>query len=238
MTLVLSDLFRMLSYGELQNLSLAGEGNGTIAAAAQPRIVLYANDALMRLYTRFVLKEKDVLVEMHEHIMNYHLLPRFAVNYKPTGDEDNELIRYLLDLPREPFIGDVVRILTVYSDQGVLLPLNDDGHGLSVFTPQANILQVPKPSLYRALSVGYQARHTKLTGDLDQEIEIPDTLLSALTSYIAYKTFSQMNSQDSSNKAQEFMALYESLCVEALDRDSVNSSYSTTSHRFNSRGWI
>lgn len=238
MTLVLSDLFRMLSYGELQNLSLAGEGNGTIAAAAQPRIVLYANDALMRLYTRFVLKEKDVLVEMHEHITNYHLIERFAVNYVPAGSNDNEPIRYLLDLPREPFLGDVVRILTVFSDKGALLPLNDDGQSLSIFTPQANVLQVPTPSLFRALSVGYQARHPKLTGDLDQVIELPDVLLSALTSYVAYKTFSHMNSQDSSNKAQEYLALYESLCVEVLDRDSVNSSYSTTSHRFDSRGWI
>ena len=38
----IEDLFRNLSYGELSNLALSGEGLGTIVESARPKIVMYA----------------------------------------------------------------------------------------------------------------------------------------------------------------------------------------------------
>ena len=127
----IEDLFRNLSYGELSNLALSVEGSGTIVESARPKIVTYANDALTRLHTRFPLRTKDVLIEMYAHITNYHLLPRFARSTSPQVEK----YPYILDLPLEPFVDEVIQIESVFDTYGCNLPLNDGGNCHSVFTP-------------------------------------------------------------------------------------------------------
>jgi hypothetical protein len=234
----LGDLYQDLSHGELSNLHLSGEGDGTIAPNRQGKLLLYTNDGLLRLFSRFVLKENDVLVHLHQEITFYHLLPRFAVNYQPTGEEDNEPIRYLTDLPSERFKGDVIKILQVYDSKGCRLPLNDVENIFSVFTPQSNVLQVVAPVADTVLSVQYQARHVKLTGDLEEEIVLPDVLYDPLRAFVSYRVFSDMNTQDSSSKAQEHLANYESMCNSVREGDLVGTSISTSNTRFHARGWI
>jgi len=230
-----AELFRVLSVGEFSNLSIGLEGAGGIEESRKPKIIVAANEALLRLHSRFVLIEKDVMIEMEDHITNYHLLRKFTEsNYDP------EQVRYpyIKDLGREPFEEDVIKILAVYNSFGELMPLNDDGKGNSLFTPQPMVLQVPRPCGGAALSVLYQARHPKLTDDdEDQEIILPETLHGALTAFIAYKVFSQMGTQDSMVKAQEHQQMYEAVCKEVEGMDLVSSSISTTTTRFEQRGW-
>lgn len=227
-------LLSNLSFGELSNLSWAGEGNGVIDEAYHPKIARYANEALLRLYSRFILKENDVLVEMYEHITNYHMLPRFAVCHEPVEEE----YLYIKDLPLEPFTGDVIKILAVYNSFGFKLPLNDVEDPRSVFTPQAKVLQVPRPFHGQSLSVLYQAQHEPLDyTKLEQPIEVPDVLREAFTAYIAYKVYSHMNTQESTAKAQEHMAIYEAICQDVIDKDLVSTTISDTNTRFQKRGW-
>lgn len=237
--MLVSELFESLAQGELSNLAMAEDGNGTIVSGApRTRIIRYANDGLLRLYSRFPIKENDVLVEMYEGITNYHLISRFAVNYVPVGSSDNEPIRYLLDLPAEPFLNDVIKIMAVFdSSDGSNRPVNDDANPISVFTPQATVLQVPIPIAGQSLSVLYQAKHPKLQGELDELIELPDFLVEAFTAFIAYKVFSHMNTQTSTAKAQEHLTMYESLCTEVVDKDLVAISVSTTCSKFYKGGW-
>lgn len=235
-TLRVSDLFEKLSYGELSNLSMSNEGNGTIKDEAKPRIINYANEALLRLYTRFVLRERDVLIKMYKHITNYHLLPRFAV---VAGAEMNlEPIRYIRDLPLEPFEQQVLMILAVYDSNGHKLPLNDENQPHSLFTPQTNVLQVPLPQDGAMLNVAYQCTHKVLTIDKDDPIFVPDTLMGAFTAYIAYKVFSHMNTQESTAKAQEHMAVYDGICTEVETRNALSTSIITTTTVFEQRGWV
>lgn len=236
--MLVSDLFTALSIGELTNLSMSGNGSGSIIESQQPKVLNYANEALLRLYSRFPLKENDVLVQLYEHITFYHLIPRFALQHVPASDEFDEPIRYLLDLPHEPFKDELLKVLTIYDGKGREVPLNDEEKHNSLFTPQAKVLQVPKPLDETFLSVRYQQRHRPLTGDLKQHVVCPEVLLGALTSYIAYKVFSHMNTADSNQKAQEFLSMYEAVCVEATDRDLVSSSISQSNTRFARGGWI
>jgi hypothetical protein len=238
--MILSDLFAMLSYGELSNLAMAGEANGTITTAAQPRIVLYANEALLRLHSRFLLNEASLILQMYESKTFYQLIPAFSYAYAPPLGTPSEPVRYIMDTPADPFPGDVIKILTVFDSTGEKLFLNDDAQPFSVFTPQPHTLQVPHPKFrcQRYLSVTYQAKHPKLSGDLQEAIDLPDIIIGAFTSFIAYKVFSHMNTQESSAKAQEFLTMYESICSEATEKDLVNSSISTSNQRFSERGWI
>lgn len=232
--MTLDDLYTDLSYGELSNLSMSGDNGGSIQEESQPKIVRAANEALVRLYSRFILKENDVLIELESHITNYHLVERFS---KTQGDED-ETYRYILDTSNEPFKADVLKILQVFGDHGVEVPLNDGESFNSVFTPQHNVLQVPRPLQGRSLSILYQAAHEKLTdGDNSQEIILPDVLHGALRAFIAYKVYSQINTQEATAKAQEHLNQFEAVCTEAIEKDLVNTSVSQTNSKFHKRGF-
>lgn len=232
----ISELYKTLSYGELSNLSIGMDGVGSILEDAKPRILHYANEGLTRLYGRFILKEKDVMIELVDHITNYHLLRMYAESY---FDPEEVRYPYIKDLFNEPFTEDVIKILSVYNGVGQKLPLNDNERSDSLFTPTGKILQVPNPRTGVSLSVLYQAKHPELLpNDEDQDIHLPQVLEGALVAFIAYKVFSHMNTDVSTAKAQEHMSVYASVCDEVEQHDLVNSSISTTNSCFRKRGWV
>lgn len=238
MRLTLSELCEKLSYGELSNLAMANEGDGTIIEAARPKIVLHLNEALLDLHSKYVLNEKVLILQVDSDIPEYKLLRRYAASYEPGEDEINEPIRYIRDSTSDPFLEDVIKVLSVFDSCARKLPLNDEGDPHSIFTPKYNVIQVPCSCTERQLAVSFQARHPKVLNYFEEEIEIPDILLGALTSYIAYKVFSHVNSQDSSLKAQEYLATYAARCADVTEKDLVNSSVSTSNTRFTQRGWV
>ena len=235
--MLLNNLYSMLSYGELSNLAIGMDGTGQISEEGKPRIVNYANDGLIRLYSEFLIREKEVMILMYKEITFYHMITRFAVN---AGEEENlESRRYLLDLPEEPFENDVLKVLTVYSSTKQRLPLNDAEQAGSVFTPQPTILQVPFPVEGAALTVSYQASHPVLDVTVPGgRIDLPDVLNGALTAWIAYKVFSHMNTLESTSKAKEHLEIYQAIVEQTKQMDLVNASTSSTTHVFDKRGFV
>lgn len=233
--LTVADLFRSLSYGELSNLSLGMDGVGTIAEASQPQIMQHINDGLLKLYSDFVLSEKDVLIEMVGGITHYHLDPRFS---ESAWDMAHAPYPYIKD-GLNPFTGDVLKILSVHDSLGCALPLNDAECPGSLFTPQANVLQVPLVQPGVSLSVVYQAKHAPLSHeDHTGVIHLPEVLHGALKAYVAWMVYSFMNTAESTAKAMEHRARYEELTFGVVSNDLASTSISTTNTRFGKRGWI
>lgn len=234
----LNDLFRELALGELSNLSLVEQD--TIKPQKRPQIVTHANDALLDLHSRFVLKEKDMLVEMREGVTNYHLLKRYAWSqYSEENPPDRWNTPYIMDMISEPFEEDVIKILAVYNSFGQKIPLNDIDEPMSVFNPQSNVLQVPFPIPGQSLALEYQAKHTKLDHcRCDEDIFLPDVLWRALKAYVASKVCSHMNTAEMTAKGQEHQIIYDMICQDVVEKDLVNTSSSTTNTRFHKRGWI
>lgn len=234
----LNDLFRDLALGELSNLSMVEQD--TIKPQKRPQIVSYTNEALLALHSEFVLKEKDMLIEMREGVTNYHLLKRYAWSqYSEENPPDRWNMPYVMDMIAEPFEEDVIKILAVYNSFGQKLPLNDIENPMSVFNPQSNVLQVPFPIPGQSLSLEYQAKHSQLDHcRCDEDIQIPDVLWRALKAYVASKVFMHMNTQENTAKGQEHMIIYDMICQEVVDKDLVNTSSSTSNVRFQKRGWI
>jgi hypothetical protein len=235
-----SQVFQTLSLGSLSNLSMSNSGSGTIIEEKQPTVVLHINEALLRLYSRFVLKESDVTIQMYPQITSYHLKAKFAQSYDPAEGETPQPIRYIIDrFATEPFKDDVVRILKVFDTLGREHVLNNESSRFSLFTPRAKVLQVPRPIPGEALSISYQARHVPiLPGDLEAEIEIPEVLEEAFYSYVAHKVFTNIGGDENILRGQNFLASYEASCVETETKDTIGVSNSPAISVFEQRGWI
>jgi hypothetical protein len=229
-----SELFRRLSLSEFSNLSWAGEGNGTITTAKQPMIVQYADDGLLRLYSRYLLKQEEVMLEQLSWLNEYKIDSKHGL-FNPARPAS--VPGYILDKPGEPFPDDIIKILKVFGPYGCELPLNDEVCG-SLATPQSTVLQISCPVDRQVISVVYQARHVPLTIAPDAEITLPDVLYPALFAYISSKVFSNMNGAEHVAKSGEQGALFDAICEEVVDMDLVSSSISNSlNRRFGRGGW-
>lgn len=231
----IKDLYARLSYGPLQNLAMSGQGSGDIIPSKRESVTIAANEALLRLYSQFLLKENDCVVRMLAGVTNYHLKKRFALMTMPQVEK----YPYILDLPLEPFEEDVIKVLAVYTSAGQKLKLNDPDQHFAVFTPQATILQVPRPDIGGALSVSYQARHTPLVAnELEQPIELPEVLEGAFLSYVAFQIFSGIGTAEANAKSMEHHEIYTKICNDVIDRELVATSNSSRVHKFITRGFV
>lgn len=230
------ELYERLSYGEFINLSISSEGNGTIVEQRRPTIIQHANEALLRLHSKFLLKEKDIIIEQVDHITQYHIDKRFT---ESSGDIDAEKYLYIKDNLNEPYVGDAIKIISVFNEYGREVPLNDENDKFSYYTPKPLVLQVPAPITGKAVCVTYQARHPELKVDQeDQEIDLPDVLVPAMTAYIAHKVFSNMVGQENIAKGQEQFEVYNSICEEVIDQDLVSTSITSSNTKFHRRGFV
>lgn len=222
----IQELFRRLSYGPLSNLSVGSEGAGTIVEAKHPNMISLVNQSLLRLYSRYVLKEDDVGVICREHITKYDL----SVNSS-----------YIMSLTASPFQADVIKVMSVFNSGGTELALNDVENQLSLFTPSPTVLQVPMPVENELIVVKYQARHVPLAysgvGYLAQKIVLPSVLEEALIAHVAMQVYGNMNGQENMVKSADHRGRFEEICREVTDRDTVNSSSSTTTSKLHDRGF-
>jgi hypothetical protein len=234
--ITVTELFARLSYGPLSNLSISNEGSGGIIATKQPAIIHYANEALLRLYSKFVLEMGEVLLKTQSSVTNYVFDSKHAYTKRTSN-----VLEYIQDSNAKPFEDDLLKVLAVYDSCGWEFPLNDENDCESLFTPQPNVLQVPKPCEDGILHVVYQARHPKLSFqpvNLNQEIHVPFVLEEALLAYIAHKALSHMNGAEHAAKAAGHLSTFEAICDDSQTRDLVNSSVSQSNIRFSERGFV
>lgn len=198
------------------------------------------DEGLTRLYGRYILKENSVLIEMQPGITSYHLRSMYSV----TGSDPLRVPHpYIMDLPNEPFLEDVVKVLSVVDGSGVQRPLNDHSNPQSLFTPQADIIQNMFPRDLEVLCVAYQARPLSVLvpdseGWLDDtEFFLPDCLIPALTAYVSYLYHQTVATAESSATAMTQIRMYEGVCRGVDHMDLVNQSLSNTNVRFSLNGW-
>lgn len=227
-------LLKNLSYGELTDLYVGIDGTGAVDEAQVEKILHYANEALLRLYSRFVLLEKDVIIQLQEGRASYPLAPRYARSQQnPQGE-----LPFILDSPFKPFLGDALQIHTVFDSFGRRYPLNNENNPHSLFVIGGTTLQVPRPTPGMYLSTAYQARHPRLTAsELTAPILVPDALQGALQAYIGHLYYNGINTPEGAAKAATFLARYEAICEECVRLDLVHSSIALTNLRFDDNGW-
>lgn len=231
------ELLERLSHGPFSGLSIGNEGDGTIKPDRIPAVIGYTNEGLVRLYTRFTLSEKELILELKEDITSYKLNSKYAYSKFVVGQTFEP---YILDAAHDKFEDDLIRVLTVHRTGHARLPLNDTGVIGSLYTPMVDVLQVPDPWPGVPLFVTYQAKHPKITiEDLATSvIELPMVLEDALMNYVAHKVFSFMNGKEHVSRAADLLSAYENICAEVKEHDLVSASLSSTNTKFQRRGFV
>ena len=242
------ELFQRLSFGELANLSIGSDGTGEIPLDKQPRIIHFANNALNALYTRFVHRLNYVTVEMQEGIQRYELTAIHAVtNTTPS----NTAPRYIIDTVEEPFLNDVVRIVTadwlsptVEVPGSGLVPLGDYNGEMvppdtTIRLVSYNTLFVKNPVAGELIEVQYQARHVKLAipAVLTEEILLAPSLEEALEKHIAAAVYSSMDGENQMVKARTLREEFEMACQTAKLESLLQEDAPYSNSRLVAGGW-
>jgi hypothetical protein len=127
-------------------------------------LIDYINLGVIELNKRFNLNTKEIIIARKPKVQIYPL---------PT---------------------DTNYIQLVYSDAGKMLRINEeDTPGESVFTPSPFTLLVPLSVKGDKISVVYSASFPRLT-DLEDKLELPDSVFEALLHYIAFQAKASIDS--------------------------------------------
>lgn len=220
---------------ELKNLSMVDAGS--ITTAGLPSVISAINEGLGRLYSRFPFREKTLLIELISNITEYKMLAKYAWSKRNTG---NELHYFIMDSAAEPYTGDLIKILSVWNSNGEQLLLNDITNKGSLFTPHPDTLLVQRPLGGDVLSLTYQAMADEIlvSTPTDTELDVPRSLLSALTSYVAYLIFESIGTQEAVARSQMLMGRFEAICNEVSFNDLLNISVTSTGTKFHERGFV
>ena len=234
----LQEFCKKLANGRLSNTFLVEESAGTniIKIVHKPKVIDAINEGLSRLYTRFVLYEKDVVIALVSHITDYRLNSLYSETLYPQDGVD---VPYIMDLPGKVFINDVIKILYVLDHYGNEYPLNDSKNPNSLYSSKFDTLHVPKPKTGDLINVIYQAKHIELTieGPLE-ELILHSSLIGALEAYVTHLLFSDVNTDDAKIRSDKQLTRYEQICSEVILTDIVSSTVISTKTKFNERGWI
>ena len=197
-------------------------------------------EALDRLYSRFILVEKHILVKMQQGRFDYPLREGYSVN---EHDASLVTVPYIIDTPQQKFTGDIIKILNVVTTERKIMPLNDQGRLDGVFTLQHDVLQNPTPVDGEILSIAYQAAPPNVAIEpFDSAVPIiefylPSFLYPAMTAYVAYLFHNSISTPEAMAVAMNNLRMYEEICREAERMDLLNQSQSNTNVRFDQAGW-
>ena len=240
--MTLLPLIKKLGYGVLNNTNFSRIDDLGDPEQILPLVTLI-DEGLTRLYSRFMLRERHVIVEMQVGVTFYHFSKLYTVQ---NGDPIRVPYPYIMDLPNDPFDEDLVKVLRIYDSTGKERPLDDENQPNSLFMVQHDVMHNPYPREGEVILVAYQAKHKPLmvfdsvngTVEFEDEIILPPVLEPALDNYVAYMVHMRIGTSESLAKAQGYLAVYNQICEDVEKNDLVNSSRSITNARFDENGWI
>ena len=233
--MLLKEVLEHLSYSEFAHIKLGGATLGSIEVADRPQIVSFINLGLSDLYKKFLLSEKEVIIQQFANISEY------VIHSDNSVSKGTATYQYVKDTALIPFQDDLLKIEQVFAEDGVEYPLNDANDELAVFTTRYDTIQIQNPDDANAVSVTYRAKAVKLSTtapDPDtMDVPLPDTLLTALLAFIAHRAHKPMASE--TNRAgSDYLGAYLALCAEAELYGTASNIVFENTHRFENNGWV
>lgn len=232
----LRDLLTSLAYGNLAGTHLVDENNTeNIADEHLGRVVHFINDGLTKLYKKFILDRKEVLIHTFPTRSHYRIHSDYSRGGLTVPDQDH----FILDSLAVPFVDDIVTILDVFQSTGIRLAVDDRQDPYSVHTINHDTLQITGGNLEnQILSIICQIYYPKLDkNNLDTVLTYPLFIEETLEHFVAYKLFGSMNGAEHLQRAQEHEASFESNCSEIELKDLHRETFVTSHTKLDDRGF-
>lgn len=230
----LSEFFNQLTYGELAGLAIGGINDGGIQSVDYPKIINNINSGLIDLYTRLNLKNKELTLQLYDHITTYTLHNDYAL----SNGLSNQAYKYIIDSSSDPFKNDVLLVDSVFNEAGDEYPINEIKEKYSVFTPSYNTVQVPFAESSNALALIYRAApdliHTNITSPESTWIPLPYQLINCLIAYVLHKIHSSPPRDD---KAGMYYNKYLNL-VETVKNSGLLIKEHNLNEKLDQGGWV
>jgi hypothetical protein len=245
----LSQIFEQLTQGELSQVAMGGGAAGEISEANYRAVGNHVLLGLTTLYRRFDLKRNQLVVELSPDRTTYQLHSKFAVQ----GLNSLEPVRYIKDTVDDPFRDDLLKILTITTDNGDAFNLNDYMDHFSIVTPTLESIRVPidvvNPGTelakeYRTanLVIDYQANHPNFVpkvGFYDPQltnIELPAAYTQALLYFVASRVHNPIGMGQEFNAGNNWAARFEGEC-QRLENEGVEIDSLAGNTRAERGGW-
>jgi len=206
------ELLISLSETELSNLAIGNDGDGRICDKDISRLLIYANEALLKLHSKFVLRTVNTPLAIVPNVVHY-----------------------------SPNFPDTLKILKVYSEVlKVFLPINNESSSLGVSIDAGmQITLATTPTEADVYTCTRQLNHDKLTkSNLGMRLTIPDVIMDAVRAYIAFKVNHNINTQEAVATAKIHLGNYTNTVAEIRAEDLVMDSVIGSNHKFNNNGWV
>lgn len=225
--MLLKELLDALRFGELSQISLGGEAQGTINKVNFQRVASTINLGLTNLYTRFNLKEAETTVVLESGKYSYVLANQ-----------------------------DLLKVSRAINDQGLELSLNNISDPLSVVTTNMRTIKVPqlivdmdktipKGYLSNTLQIIYRANHVPIDTDPDTvsdeedlEIELPYQFLEPLTYFIASRAYTPLDTTGQFHSGNNYATKFEQACQRLEMNNSSIDRGGQSDTKFVSNGWV
>ena len=192
------DIIDDLQAAEFSELAI---GDSAFTETNTPRYLKLIQSALTELYSKFLLRQEELVIQIYEGQVNYPLGKEYAVT---SGTADR---KHIIDSIYQPYDWDLLQVLGVYDEYGQELNINDPNHICGVFISAYDSVMVPATITARQLSLICRANHQTLTG-LTDEITLPITLRQALVWFIAARIWAARKDELAMNKSVQYTQMY------------------------------
>ncbi len=244
--ITLQEIFDDLAFGELANVSIGvSKTTGSLEESAYPKIISAINLALTALYERFNLRQSKLILHEQDEIDLYYLRSS-RLSDIAYMDEDQYIEE--AESEEELFKDDIIKVLELYDDSGVRIPLNEvvaPETDISCYTPAFDVLQVKSSLPSQIIHIEFQAYYPKivLTEKLDPEkyiLHIPSYIKEPLLAYVAARFFKGKSStanEGENHPTKTFMAQYENACTKIELFGLANINKDNVDQKFEEEGW-
>ena len=231
--MTLLEVFNYLAQGPLANTG--DVQNGAIKPESYSKFAGFVQLGLTNLYTRFPLKDSELILDQDDNTTIYYLKSAHA--YSNTGSTAQ---KYLNDT-NNPFTDDIIAITAFYDEAGCLVALNDYTDERSIYTVAPTTLQILQPVTGNSTFIMYRANHPKF-GDVSDpstvELELPYAALDALLAHVTYCAYKANQSAEAQALSSRAYMLYEEHCVFLQKHIVMNNVSGERNVSFENNGWV
>jgi len=238
--ITLKELFDDLSFGEFANMALGTSINGGMPVDKYPKVVSLINLALLDLYTRFPLKEKEFKVYQRAGKSIYYVRADYMGD-PLAGDPEV----YIDGTGEDPPNGDIIKFTRAFDELGVEVAINKIQCPDGIFLPEPDVLKMVVGDVPKVISMVYQAAYPKIMIDVTfnpvaYNLYFPSFLKMALLAHVAARLFVGKDSSAVEGEPglnNTFQYKYETECLK-IEKLSLAPGVDEEFKQFESNGWV